>query len=205
MKHSTSFLLLITLLTFSCKTVQKTQVIQEAISKKDTAQTIVISETPKVDSAAIVKDIMHKVVQGKIDFNTFNAKIKVTYESAEKSDTYTVYLSMKKDSGVADKAFMNSIQTMMKNLEGTPRATPTRISSECLRLLHCQTRTARHKVGCIVRNIDLGGRSADNSRSGDEGVASLEDNAIGLPRLGSGRIFVSLLHFLIFVGAIPRL
>ena len=98
MKNSTSFLLLIILFAFSCKTVQKTQVIQEAISKKDTAQTIVISETPKVDSAAIVKDIMHKVVQGKIDFNTFNAKIKVTYESAEKSDTYTVYLSMKKDS-----------------------------------------------------------------------------------------------------------
>lgn len=83
---------------FSCKTVKKTQVIQEAISKKDTAQTIIIKESPHIDSAAIVKDILSKVVKGKIDFNTFNAKIKVSYESAEKSDTYTVYLSMKKDS-----------------------------------------------------------------------------------------------------------
>ncbi len=98
MKYTFSFFLALTLFSFSCKTVKKTQVIQEAITKKDTAQTIVIAETPKVDSAAIVKDIMHKVVQSKIDFTTFNAKIKVTYESAEKSDTYTVYLGMKKDS-----------------------------------------------------------------------------------------------------------
>jgi len=98
MKYSLSFLLVVTLVSFSCKTVKKTQVIQEAITKKDTTPTIVIAEAPKVDSAAIVRDIMHKVVQSKIDFNTFNAKIKVTYESAEKSDTYTVYLSMKKDS-----------------------------------------------------------------------------------------------------------
>lgn len=98
MKYSFSLLLLITLVMFSCKTAQKTQVIQEAITKKDTAQTIVISETPKVDSAAIVKDILSKVMRSKIDFTTFNAKIKVSYESAENSNNYTAYLSMKKDS-----------------------------------------------------------------------------------------------------------
>jgi hypothetical protein len=53
---------------------------------------------PVVDSAAIVRDIMGKVAQQKINFKTFNAKIKVDYEGAEKKDDYTVYLSMVKDS-----------------------------------------------------------------------------------------------------------
>lgn len=83
---------------FSCTTVKKTQSIQEAITKKDTAQTIVINKSPATDSAAVVRDILGKVVRGKIDFNTFNAKIRVDYEGAERSDNYTAYLSMKKDS-----------------------------------------------------------------------------------------------------------
>ena len=84
--------------TFSCKTVKKAQGIEIAISKKDTTETVIIKESIKIDSAAIVKDILGKVVTNKIDFNTFNAKIKVYYEGVEKSDNYTVYLSMKKDS-----------------------------------------------------------------------------------------------------------
>ena len=98
MKYFLVFLTVTTIFCFSCKTVKKTQHIQEAISKKDTAPTIVIKESPKVDSAAIVKNILSKVVRSKIDFNTFNAKIKVSYEGPQKSDTYTVYVSMKKDS-----------------------------------------------------------------------------------------------------------
>lgn len=92
------YFILITLAVVSCKTVKKTQVIQEAITKKDTAQTIVIKETPKIDSAALVKDILSKVERSKIDFHTFNAKVKVSYNGPENSDTYTVYLSMQKDS-----------------------------------------------------------------------------------------------------------
>src|SRR6476646_3111548 len=88
----------IIVVTFSCTTVKKTQGIQEAISKKDTAQTVVINKTPTIDSAAVVKDILGKVVRGKIDFNTFNAKVRVDYEGAERSDNYTAYVSMKKDS-----------------------------------------------------------------------------------------------------------
>lgn len=98
MKKSFLFLFILAIIAFSCRTVKKTQVIQEAITKKDTAQTVVIKESPKVDSATIVRDIMSKVVRRKIDFNTFNAKIKVTYEGPEKSDNVVVYLGMKKDS-----------------------------------------------------------------------------------------------------------
>lgn len=92
------FLLSIVLIAFSCKTVKKVATIQEAFTKKDTVQTVMIVDAPKVDSAAIVKDIMRKVAKSKIDFKTFNAKIKVGYESAENSDTYTVNISMMKDS-----------------------------------------------------------------------------------------------------------
>jgi hypothetical protein len=90
-------LLLITIAA-SCKTVKKVATIQEAIDKKDTTQTVVITETPKVDSASIVRGIMEKVVTNNIQFKTFNAKIKVDYESADNSDSYTGYLSIAKDS-----------------------------------------------------------------------------------------------------------
>ena len=100
-----NFLVVVLLLSaaFGCKTAKKVQTIQSAITKKDTAQTVVISEAPKVDSAAIVKDLVNKVAKNKIDFNTFNAKIKVTYESSENSDNYTAYLSMQKDSMILIK------------------------------------------------------------------------------------------------------
>jgi len=98
MKRSFIIPVIIIMVLFSCKTIKKTQVIQAAITKKDTTQTIVIKESPRIDSAAIVKDIMSKVVRRKINFNTFNAKIKVTYEGPEKSDNFTVFLGMKKDS-----------------------------------------------------------------------------------------------------------
>lgn len=89
--------MLITILA-SCKTVKKVATIQQAIDKKDTTQTVVITETPKVDSAAIVRNIMDKVVTNNIQFKTFNAKIKIDYESAENSDSYIGYLSIAKDS-----------------------------------------------------------------------------------------------------------
>jgi len=101
MKRITGFLAC-SLILFACKTVKKTTGIQEAISKKDTAQTVLVKEI-KVDSGAIVRDILQKVVKNKIDYKTFNAKIKVDYESAEKSDNYTFYVSIRKDSVILIK------------------------------------------------------------------------------------------------------
>ncbi|MBX9732674.1 MAG: DUF4292 domain-containing protein [Chitinophagaceae bacterium] len=98
MRHTLLIILVFSALTFSCKTVKKVATIQEAFTKKDTVQTVMIVDAPKVDSAAIVKDIMRKVAKSKIDFTTFNAKIKVGYESAENSDTYTANISIRKDS-----------------------------------------------------------------------------------------------------------
>ncbi|MEY3738538.1 MAG: hypothetical protein RL034_354 [Bacteroidota bacterium] len=98
MKIKIGFLVLLVSVMVSCRTVKKVQGIQEALSKKDTTQLVVVNKIPVVDSAAIVRDIMGKVSQQKINFKTFNAKIKVDYEGAEKKDNYTVYLSMVKDS-----------------------------------------------------------------------------------------------------------
>ncbi len=98
MKIKIGFLVLLVSVMVSCRTVKKVEGIQEALSKKDTAQIVVVNTMPVVDSVAIVRDIMGKVEQHKINFKTFNAKIKVDYQGIEKKDNYTVYLSMAKDS-----------------------------------------------------------------------------------------------------------
>jgi hypothetical protein len=49
---------------FSCTTMKKVQVIQEALAKKDTAQLQLVTEIKKVDSVAIVKDILQKICIG---------------------------------------------------------------------------------------------------------------------------------------------
>ncbi len=89
---------LLALTVWACHPVKKVQSIEKAISKKDTAQIVIVTETPKVDSAAIVKEIMEKIMKSSINFNTFNAKIKVDYEGPEESQHVNAYLSMIKDS-----------------------------------------------------------------------------------------------------------
>ncbi|NIM35844.1 MAG: DUF4292 domain-containing protein [Hydrotalea flava] len=89
---------LLALTVWACHPVKKVQSIEKAISKKDTAQIVIVTEAPKVDSAAIVKEIMEKVMKHSIDFNTFNAKVKVDYEGPEESQHVNAYLSMIKDS-----------------------------------------------------------------------------------------------------------
>ena len=90
--------LLIMLTTFSCKPVRKVQTIKQAFSIKDTIQTILIKETPKVDTQTLIVDMLDKVNRNKIDFNTFNAKIKVQYVGQETDQNAIAYLKMKKDS-----------------------------------------------------------------------------------------------------------
>lgn len=78
----------------ACSPSRKAQTINKALGP-DTSKTVLVE---KIDSALIVKEIVAKVNNSKIDFQTFNAKIKVDYQAAESSDTYTIYLSMRKDS-----------------------------------------------------------------------------------------------------------
>ena len=91
-----AFVCLITIL--ACRPAKKVQVIKQAISKKDTSQTIVIKESPQIDTVALINSMLEKVNKRKIDFNTFSAKIKVEYIGQETSQSATAYLKMRKDS-----------------------------------------------------------------------------------------------------------
>jgi len=90
--------LVVASIAISCRPTKKVQSIQTAIIKKDTAQVVIVKENPIVDSVAIVKDILKRITQQKIDFKTFNAKIKVEYYGQEESQNVTAYLSIAKDS-----------------------------------------------------------------------------------------------------------
>lgn len=82
---------------FACRPARKVQKIEEAISKKDTAETVVITETPAVDSAKLKADILDKVNHKRIDFTSFSAKVKIDYESKDQNDGGTAHIRLQKD------------------------------------------------------------------------------------------------------------
>lgn len=98
MRNILLILILSGLFLVGCRPRKVVTPIKTAIAKKDTLQTVIIKENPIVDSIAIVKNIMSKVMHHEIDFFTFNAKIKAEYESADESQNVTAYLSILKDS-----------------------------------------------------------------------------------------------------------
>jgi hypothetical protein len=96
-KYLFGFLLL---LVSSCATFKKVQIIQDAASKSDTTKSQIVAEIKKVDSLAIVKNILSKIAVAKLDYKTMNARIKVEYESAKNADSYIANVSMIKDSQI---------------------------------------------------------------------------------------------------------
>ena len=96
-KYLFGFLLL---LATSCATFKKEQIIQDAVSKSDTTKRQFVAEIKKVDSLAIVKNILSKIAIAKLDYKTMNARIKVEYESAKNADSYIANVSMIKDSQI---------------------------------------------------------------------------------------------------------
>jgi hypothetical protein len=81
----------------SCSTYRKVQVIKDALSKSDSTHAELISSKPKVDSAAIIKEILNQFDIAKIDFTTMNAKFKVDYETLKNADNYIVNVSIQKN------------------------------------------------------------------------------------------------------------
>jgi hypothetical protein len=96
-KYLFGFLLL---LASSCATFKKVQIIQDAVSKSDTTKSQFVAEIKKVDSLAIVKNILSKIAIAKLDYKTMNARIKVEYESSKNADSYIANVSMIKDSQI---------------------------------------------------------------------------------------------------------
>lgn len=99
-KNFTLYILIGLITFFSCTTHKKVQKITTAITKKDTTEVVKVKETPKVDSVAIVKNIIKDVQNNSINFNTFYAKVKVDYEGANDSKKFTVYLYIRKDTSI---------------------------------------------------------------------------------------------------------
>jgi len=94
------YILGLILLLASCSTYRKVQVIKDALSKTDSANAALVSQKPKVDSAAIIKGILNKIELAKIDFTTMNAKFKVDYETLKNADNYIVNASIQKDKAI---------------------------------------------------------------------------------------------------------
>jgi len=99
MKIATVFISLIIIM-FACRPAKKVQKTSAIISKADTTQ-VVVAETDKTaDSAMLIKEIYNKVIKNKINFTTFNAKVRIDYKSEEESNDATAYIRLKKDSAI---------------------------------------------------------------------------------------------------------
>ena len=97
MKISTIFISLIILL-FACRPAKKIQKTSEVISKADTTAVMSVKDNKTADSATLIKDVYNKVIKNKINFTTFNAKVKAVYNSKEGNEEATAYIRLKKDS-----------------------------------------------------------------------------------------------------------
>lgn len=87
------FFLIIAVAFVNCRPAKKVQKIETAINKKDTA-----AIKTGVDSMTMAEDVVQKVRDNKIDFTTFNAKMRLSYKGKEEENQATAYLRMKKDS-----------------------------------------------------------------------------------------------------------
>ncbi len=96
MRKQVSYIFLITILLASCATSRKVQVIQDALSKKDTSSNQIIAEKNRIDSGVIVKEIFDKIAFTKLSYNTLNARLKVDYETVNKSDALVANVSIDK-------------------------------------------------------------------------------------------------------------
>lgn len=92
--------LLIIVVIFSCKPAVKLQKTTEIISKVDTIAVSMPDSNKTVDTAALIKEVYNKVIKNKINFNTFNAKVKVVYNDKDGGDEATAFIRVKKDSAI---------------------------------------------------------------------------------------------------------
>ena len=101
MKIASVFISLLVIL-FACRPAKKIQRTSETISnsKIDTTRLLTSSAAKTVDSAQLIKDVFDKVLKNKINFTTFNAKVKAAYKSNEGDQDATAYIRLKKDSAI---------------------------------------------------------------------------------------------------------
>lgn len=97
MKYFIGFLLSVMVITAatSCRSTKK---ISTAITKKDTVQVISVTD-PRADSLRYIHEVYQRIMQNRIDFNTFSAKVKVDFEGSDgKKSDFNAFIRLKKDS-----------------------------------------------------------------------------------------------------------
>jgi hypothetical protein len=146
MQKFTLFILAFSSLMFACTTTKKVQTIQTAITKKDTTVVVTVKETPKVDSAAIVKDILNKVQQQKVGFSTFYAKIKIDYENVQESKNFTAYVYMKKDSFI-------HIRLVGSFLGITKEGVVAKITRDSVTVVNKIDKTVQHRTLAYLQEV----------------------------------------------------
>ncbi|HEX8461556.1 MAG TPA: DUF4292 domain-containing protein [Segetibacter sp.] len=96
MKFVTYFLALC-IVVIACRPATKLQKAVYSFPKSDTLPVVVAVDNKPVASEPAVKDVYKKLIAGKVNFNTFSAKIKVGLSSKEGKDEATAYIRIKKD------------------------------------------------------------------------------------------------------------
>ncbi len=97
MKQSIAILLYVFLAAAGCRS---TKSIQNAITKKDSVQTILpAADEKKHDSLRFMHEIYSGVENKRIGFNTFSAKVKVSFEGKDgKKNDFNAFIRLQKDS-----------------------------------------------------------------------------------------------------------
>ena len=93
-------LLSLSVLVLSCGPTNKIQTTQQTIFKKDTTPVVVVKDDKTVNSSKTIPDIYNKVIKNKINFTTFNAKVRVEYNGSEGGNEATAYIRIRKDSAI---------------------------------------------------------------------------------------------------------
>lgn len=101
--------LLLLILIVACRSAGKLQKTQNNISQVDTTPPVVVADikigkdtlvTEKKSPATPSIDIFKKVVNNKINFSYFNARVRVNFQGKEGAEEATAFIRMKKDSAV---------------------------------------------------------------------------------------------------------
>src|SRR5919112_1763697 len=100
MKTTLFISLLTAIIICSCKPGGKIQKTPQIVSKVDTSPVLKNVDNKTVDSATLIRDVYNKVIKNKINFSTFNAKVKVAYTDQEGGDDVTAFIRVKKDSAI---------------------------------------------------------------------------------------------------------
>jgi hypothetical protein len=94
------YLLVLCTLVFACRPASKMQKRVYSIPRTDTMPVVVAPDNKPIASDSSIKNIYGKLIENKLNFSTFNAKIKVEISSKEGKDEGTCYLRMRKDSAI---------------------------------------------------------------------------------------------------------